>query len=47
MIYLPYSTEIFIFLQLLGYTHASWWWIAFFLVNDAVCIAGCRTLEKK
>jgi hypothetical protein len=35
MIFLPYTTEVFVFLQLLGITHANWWWLAFFMLADA------------
>jgi hypothetical protein len=42
IILLPISTEVFIFCQLLGWTHASWWWMAFFLANDASTFYGWR-----
>jgi hypothetical protein len=38
VIFLPYSAEVFVFLQLLGLTHATWWLLPLFLFNDAAMI---------
>lgn len=38
-----FTTELFIFCQLLGWTHTSWWWMAYFLTVDS----GMGMLLKK
>jgi hypothetical protein len=42
ILYFPYTTEIFVFCQLLGFTHASWWWLAAFMLNDFCIWAGYK-----
>lgn len=34
MFYFMYTSELFILLQLLGITHANWWWIVWFVLTD-------------
>ena len=47
VIYLPYSAEVFAFLQLLGYTHISWWWLLAFMFNDACTYMSYKNLQAK
>lgn len=41
----PHWTEIFILLRLAGAIHGSWWWLAAFVICDAM--TGCATPKQK
>jgi hypothetical protein len=42
MFYFIYTTEVFIFSQLIGITHANWWWIVWFILADTGTSAMVR-----
>ena len=46
MIYFPYFTEVFILLQILGWTHAGWWWVIYFALVDSATVYSYKKYEK-